>query len=364
MSWIIALGALLILFIFFQIFRIGRLVTVASKEKKDNSNKINAALLLLFMLGGLSAFFWFSYTHFDKYTLPVASKHGEQTDFLFWVTMAVTVVSFSIIFILLFVFAYKYQHKEGHRATFYPENHYLELTWTIVPAIVLAALIFMGLRAWNSITSPASDKAEVIELIGQQFAWSVRYSGVKDHTLGKYDYKLITPLNEFGLDLTDKNSFDDFKALELHIPKGREVLFKIRAKDVLHSVFLPMFRVKMDAVPGMETQFKMVATKTTQEMRDELSDQNFNYEMACAELCGRGHFSMRLPVVVDEPADYDKWKAKQEPWLKQMLESDSTYIKNVPENLRELAMIKSGYKSDGMDSTAVQAAATGPAGSH
>jgi cytochrome c oxidase subunit II len=207
---------------------------------------------------------------------------------------------------------------------------------------VLAVLIFTGLRAWNDITGPASKEAEVIEIVGQQFAWVLRYPGNKDNTLGGHNYKLIDAVNEFGLDLKDKNTFDDFKSLELHIPKGKEVLLKIRAKDVLHSVFLPHFRVKMDAVPGMTTQFKFVATKTTQEMRDELGNQNFNYELACTEICGRGHFSMRMPVVVDEPEAYEAWKKSQEAWLKQ----NPDYLKQVPEALREAAMIKSGLQKD------------------
>jgi cytochrome c oxidase subunit II len=297
---------------------------------------------LIFTIVSLVSFFWYSFAYFDDYNLPVASVHGAWTDTLFWITMGVTVVAFSIITIIMGVFVFNYQHKEGRRAKFYPDNHYLELAWTIIPAIVLAILIFTGLRAWNDITSPASENAEVIEVIGQQFAWTARYPGTKDNMLGKYNYKLIDPVNEFGLDLTDKNSFDDFKSLELHIPKGKEVLIKIRAKDVLHSMYIPHFRVKMDAVPGMPTQFKFVATKTTQEMRDELNNQNFNYELACAEVCGQAHFSMKMIVVVEEPAAYDKWKQGQEAWLKQ----NPTYLQKVPAALQEAAMIKAGMQRD------------------
>jgi cytochrome c oxidase subunit 2 len=94
----------------------------------------------------------------------------------------------------------------------------------------------------------------------------------------------------------------------------------------------------MDAVPGMPTQFKFIATKTTQEMRDETGNQAFNYEMACTEICGKGHFSMRFPVVVDSPEDYERWKLSQEAWLKQ----NPDYMKNVPAGLKESAMIKAG----------------------
>jgi cytochrome c oxidase subunit II len=340
MNSIIVLGVILILAILYLIFRVGSLVNVAKgddESRVEKGNNVHAALFIVFMFASFVAFFWYSYTHFDSYNLPLASEHGIVTDKLFWITMAITVAAFTVISIIMFVFIYKYRYDPKRKASFFPDNHYLELAWTIIPAIVLAVLVFTGLRAWNDITAPASDKAEVIELIGQQFAWTARYPG-KDKELGKVNFKLIDPTNEFGLDLTDANTHDDFKSLELHIPVGKEVLLKIRAKDVLHSVFLPHFRVKMDAVPGMPTHFKFTATKTTQEMRNELNNPTFNYEMACTEICGRGHFSMRFPVVVDTEEDYERWKLSQDTWLKQ----NPDYLKDVPAGLKESAMIKAG----------------------
>jgi cytochrome c oxidase subunit 2 len=340
MSLIIGLGVVLVLFILYMIFRIGNLVGLVkgSKEGEHAGNDIHGYLFMVFVVLGLGLFGWYSYTHFDSYVLPIASEHGAITDGLFWVTMWITIIAFGLISIVMFWFTYKYRYNANRKATFYPDSHKLEIVWTVIPAIVLALLIFRGLRVWNDITSPASEDAEIVELIGQQFAWTARYPGVKDKQLGEVNYKLIDAVNEFGLDLTDKNSFDDFKSLELHLPKGKEVLLKIRAKDVLHSVFLPHFRVKMDAVPGMYTNFKFVPTKSTQDMRNETGNPDFNYEMACTEICGKGHFSMRFLVVVDEPEDYEKWKAAQEPWLKQNPE----YLTKVPSALREVAMIKSG----------------------
>ncbi len=346
MSLIIGLGVILVLVILYLIFRVSNLVTIAKGQKServDSANSLNAALFIIFMVASLGVFFWYSFAFFKDYTLPIASVHGAWTDNLFWITMAVTVIAFSIISIIMFVFIYQYRYHPDRKARFYPDNHYLELAWTIIPAIVLAVLIFTGLRAWNDITAPASADAEVIELVAQQFAWTARYPGVKDNKLGAHNFRLIDNTgNEFGLDLTDKNSFDDFKSLELHIPKGKEVLLRIRAKDVLHSVFLPHFRVKMDAVPGMTTLFKFVATKTTQDMRDELGNPGFNYELACTEICGRGHFSMRMPVVVDEPEVFEQWKKSQEAWLKQ----NPDYMKKIPAALQEAAMIKAGLQKD------------------
>ncbi len=357
MNSVIVLGIILVLAILYLIFRVSSLVRAAKGENEDrvdSANSINAALFLVFMVVGLGGFFWYSFAHYDGYTLPVASEHGILTDEEFWVTMAVIVVAFTIISIVMFVFIYKYQYREGQKAKFFPDNHYLELAWTIVPAIVLAILIFTGLSTWNEITAPASKEAEVIEVIGQQFAWTARYPG-KDNELGKVNYKLIDNVgNEFGLDLSDNKTFDDFKALELHLPAGKEILLKIRAKDVLHSVFLPHFRVKMDAVPGMPTHFKFTVTKTTQEMRDELGNQAFNYEMACTEICGRGHFSMRFPVVVHSQEEFERWKRSQETWLKQ----NPDYLKNIPIGLQESAMIKSGLPVQA-GVTTVQAIAVG-----
>ncbi|HMJ67763.1 MAG TPA: cytochrome c oxidase subunit II [Cyclobacteriaceae bacterium] len=353
MSLIIGVGVVLVLAILYMIFRIGNLIGVAKGKPPldgvdEDTNNLNGWLMLAFLVFSLVGFFWYSFAHIKDFELPVASKHGVVTDDLFWLTMWVVVISFTIIFIGLFWFTFAYRYDKNRRAEFISDNHKLELVWTIVPAVVLALLIFGGLEAWSDITGKASDDAEVIEVIGQQFAWTIRYPGVKDNQLGRQNYKLIDNQgNEFGLDLTDKNSFDDFKALELHIPVGHEVALKIRAKDVLHSVFLPHFRVKMDAVPGIQTNFKFTATHTTEQMREQTGNPNFNYEMACTEICGQGHFSMRLLVVVETKAQYDAWKAAQTPWLKQNPE----YLNRVPAELREVAQIKAGFPMEASTST-------------
>lgn len=346
MSLVIGLGVLLVVVILIMIFRIGTLVSVMRGPEKPGgtANQVNAFLLLIFMVVSLVGFFWYSYAHFDSYIIPVASEHGVITDQLFWITMAICVGAFSVIFVVMFWFTFKYQYKEGRKASFLVDNHVLELVWTGIPAVVMALLIFKGLETWNAITDPASKEAEVVELVAQQFAWTARYPG-KDKELGKFDFRLIDGSNEFGLNLAeDPNTYDDFKAQELHLPKGKEVLLKIRAKDVLHSVYLPHFRVKMDAVPGMSTHFKFTPTKSTADMRAETGNPNFNYELACAEICGKGHFSMRLIVVIDEPEAFEKWKLEQETWLKQ----NPDYRKFIPEKYREMADIKSGIAPSGV----------------
>ncbi len=342
---VIVIGIILLLVILITLFRIGRLVGIVRGKDMGavgTSNKVNGALMMVFLIGSFGLFFWYSIVYYEDYTLPLASEHGAETDYMFWLTMWVTGIIFLLTNLLLFYFSWKYQKKDGTKAMFYPDNTRLEVLWTIVPAIVLAGLVFTGLRTWNEITQEASEDAEVVEIMGYQFGWGLRYPGVKDNELGDYNYQLTDASNQWGMDLTDENSYDDFTPTEMHIPKGKEILFKIRARDVLHSVFAPHFRLKMDAVPGMPTHFKFVATKTTAEMREELGDPDFEYFITCTEICGRGHFSMKIRVVVDEPADYDQWKTEQQTWLQLYPE----YLERVPEEKRELAIIKAGIEQD------------------
>ncbi len=304
--------------------------------------------MLVFLIIGLIALGWYSVKYFPLYQQPIASEHGQTTDRLFWITMVVTGLVFVITQILLFVFSYKYRHNPDRRALFFPENNKLEIIWTFVPAFVLTILVVYGLIVWNKVMAPAPQESEVIEIMGYQFAWKVRYPG-KDDRLGAYDFRLIDVDNQFGMDFGDKASFDDFTPMELHLPKGKPVDLRIRSRDVLHSVFAPHFRLKMDAVPGMPTRFWFVPTKTTAEMRKETGNDSFNYEIACTEVCGQGHFSMRLMVVVDEPEDYEKWKESQEPWLSKNPE----YLSKVPENLRELASIRANIKDSSVQEAAL-----------
>jgi cytochrome c oxidase subunit 2 len=342
-GFLIAVGVLLLVSIIWMVYRIQTLVSVmkgSDKKIATGSNKINAFMFVLFLVGAGILMFWYSIKEFDNYQLPIASEHGVVTDQLFWITMAVTGVIFIITHILLFWFPYKYQYKESRKASFYPDNNKLEVIWTVVPAIVLALLVIGGWKAWSDITAPAPENSHVVEIMGYQFAWEVRYPGL-DNVLGEHDYRLTSATNVSGVDFTDKNSLDDFTSPVVVIPKGEPVLFKIRARDVLHSVFAPHMRLKMDAVPGMPTRFWFTPTKTTEEMRAELNNPDFVYEIACTEICGRGHFSMRKEIRVVEPDEYRKWLADQKPYIV----NNPALVADLPEELKELAEITiSEYK--------------------
>ncbi|MFC0185111.1 cytochrome c oxidase subunit 2 [Pseudarcicella hirudinis] len=304
-----------------------------SEVPVDGANNLNAVGMVLFLVLGSIGAAW-SFLHSQPDFLPVAaSEHGLITDRMFWISMGIITFAFFVTNALLFIFAFRYRWKKNNVAVFYPVNHKLELIWTVIPAIVMAVLVFTGWRTWRDITSKAPENAVVIEVTGHQFGWYVRYSGNDDSKLGNYNYKLIDDTNNIGIDYTDQNSFDDFTANEMHIPKGVPVLLKIHAQDVLHSVYLPYQRVKMDAVPGMPTKFWFVANKSTEEMRYELGKADFNYKLNCTEICGRGHFGMAITVFVDEPEDYAAWCKQQKPFLTQ----NPTYLAKVPENLKAKA---------------------------
>jgi cytochrome c oxidase subunit 2 len=342
-GFLIGVGVLLLLSVVWMVYRIQTLVSVvkgSDRKLETTSNKVNAFLFIVFLVGTGALMTWYSIKEFDNYQMPVASEHGVITDELFWISMAVTGVVFLITHVLLFVFPYVYQYKENRKAVFYPDNHKLEIIWTAVPGVVLAGLVISGWMAWSDITAPAPEKAHVVEIMGYQFAWDVRYPG-KDNVLGDYDYRLINASNSHGIDFTDKNSMDDFPSPKVVIPKGEPVLFKIRARDVLHSVFAPHMRLKMDAVPGMPTRFWFIPTKTTAEMRAELKDPEFEYEIACTEICGRGHFSMKKVIEVVEPAEYQKWMAEQKSFVQQ----NPSLAEGLKPSTKELAGIEKSERN-------------------
>ena len=340
MSYII--GLLVVVFLGLTILVVSRMqkalkgVNVADEDaSKPEGNSWNATMFIIVLILGTIAFVW-SYLSASTDFLPTASSvHGRRTDDLFWFSMGILTIPFLAVNFLLFYFSWRYQYKAGRKATFYPENHRLELIWTVIPAIVMAMLVFTGWRAWSDITSDAPKDAEVFEIMGKQFAWYIRYPGVDNNKLGNYNYRMIDAQNEMGIDLTDENAFDDFiSTSELHIPVNKPVLLKIRARDVLHSVFIPHMRVKMDAVPGMPTKFWFVADKSTAEMRSETGNPNFDYEIACTEVCGRGHFAMKLRLIVEDEASYRKWMTEQ----KTFLATYPDYLAKVPDNLKPKAM--------------------------
>ena len=178
----------------------------------DRYNSANGVGLFVFWLISIVGIVW-SFIVYKKDFLPEASSiHGKETDYWFWVSMIVIMIGFFIVNTFLFLFSYLYRHNKNRQVTFYTHNNNLEIIWTTVPAIVMAGLVFSGLRVWTKITSDAPANAEQIDIMGKQFGWTVRYAGVDDNQFGKYNYKLMDDAggNPMGVDFSDPNSFDDF----------------------------------------------------------------------------------------------------------------------------------------------------------
>ncbi|MEM9895580.1 MAG: cytochrome c oxidase subunit II [Bacteroidota bacterium] len=344
---IIGIAVVLVVGVLFAAYRVTTLVRVAKQEDRDGevpkNNSFNAALMIVFMVVGIAAFFYFSAREYDTYNLPIASEHGVVVENLFWITMAVTVFVFVMTQIFLFGFGWKYRYKKERKAYYYAHNNKLEFIWTIIPALVLAALIISGLKEWSVITGPAPENAEVVEVMGYQYAWGYRYPG-KDGQLGKYDFRKIDAINQAGIDFEDQYAHDDFIPTQLVLPKGKPVLLKIRGRDVIHSVYNPHMRVQMNAVPGMPTQFWFTPSVSTAEMREKTGNPEFNYELVCNKICGKGHYSMKGIITVLDQKEYDEWYAENQEnsWLKR----NPTYLAKVPKPLREAARIAAGIENN------------------
>lgn len=320
------------------IVQIGKVTELAAKIRGEEEiqyevNRSQGGYMILFLVVFLigcivSAVYYKNYMLGYGPHLP-ASEHGSILDKMFNVTLFFTGIVFVITHILLFYFGWKYSAKKGRKALFIPHDNKLEIIWTAIPAVVMTFLVVGGLDAWNEVMADVSDDDKYLEIeaTGFQFGWNLRYPGA-DGLIGEKNYKLISSENPLGQNWKDEKNLDDFLATELVLPVGQKVRVRITAQDVLHNFYLPHFRVKMDAIPGMPTYFVFTPSKTTEEYRQELKKyaeynvpdpadpskmlwENFEYELACAELCGRGHYSMKRPVKIVSQEEYDTWLASQ-----------------------------------------------------
>ena len=328
------------------VWQMGKIFNL-SKPKQDNTsevandkdNNVNGRLMLMFVLFiyGISIF---SFWKYGNVLLPEsASEHGVEIDQLWLISMVLIFVVGIITQWLLHYFAFKYRGRKGQRAVFYADNDKLEFIWTIIPVIVLAGLIIYGLFTWTDIMNiNDEDDPLVIELYAYQFDWRARYSGA-DNTLGEANVRLIEGVNILGVDVADPNAQDDIVVNELHLPKDRKVIFKMRSQDVLHSAYMPHFRAQMNCVPGMITEFSFTPTVTTLDMRENddvkdkvkrinkirsdkskdliakneepLEDYTFDYMLLCNKICGINHYNMQMKIIVETEEEYNEWISQQ-----------------------------------------------------
>ena len=320
MSGFILFAIVTLLFvILYQIAKASELAAVLRGEAKtqaQTNRSIAWGMIAMFVVGMYGI--WFCHDILKDKMLPVAaSQFGEQYDSMFTVTLIVTGIVFVITQALLFWFAFRYQSTETRKSFYYAHNNRLELIWTTIPAIVMAILVAIGLKAWFSMTSEAPANADVVEIIGKQFNWIVRYPG-QDGEMGKRSFRNINEANNvLGLDTNDIANRDDIvlENGELHLQVGKPVKLIIGSRDVIHDVGLPHFRMKMDAVPGITTTMWFTPKYTTDQMKEMTGNPNFVYEISCDQMCGKGHYSMRGTVVVETKEKHQAWLLTQKSYL-------------------------------------------------
>ena len=208
------------------------------------------------------------------------STYSADIDEIYFVIYYITGFIFILVTCLLVGFIIKYRYKEGQPAVYSHGNTALELVWTAIPAVVFIVLFLISDSTWKRVKQFAPPGDVEVRLTAVQFKWEFQYPGPD----GKFD----TP---------DDKTIDD----DLHVPVNKVVRVYLRAKDVIHSFFVPVLRLKQDVVPGREIIAWFEVTKTGE------------YEIPCAELCGPGHSGMLGKLMVYTAEDYEEWVRKQWP---------------------------------------------------
>jgi cytochrome c oxidase subunit 2 len=248
--------------------------------------------------------------------LPAAaSSHAGEIDqmivLVHWL-MLVLFVGWGSFFLFVLV---RFRRSANPKASYAGAKGKIAKSTEIAVAIVeVVLLLFYAIPAWATRVRqfPAENEATVVRVVGEQFAWNVHYAG-PDGKFGRTDVKLMSADNPLGIDRTDPDAKDDISAPnQLHVPVGRPVLVHLSSKDVIHSFGLYEMRVKQDAIPGMQIPVWFIPTITTKEMRVKLGKPDFDYEIACSQLCGLGHYRMRGFLTVDSAEDFAQWIAGQE----------------------------------------------------
>jgi cytochrome c oxidase subunit II len=246
---------------------------------------------------------------------PAASAHAGEIDqmivLVHWL-MLVLFVGWGAFFVYVLA---RFRRGANPKANYLGAKGKLSKGLEVAVAVVeVVLLVFYAIPAWARRVQnlPAESEAVVVRVVGQQFAWEVHYPG-PDGKFGRTDIKLVSADNPLGLDRSDPDAKDDFNSEnQLHVQVNRPVLVHLSSKDVIHSFGLYEMRVKQDAVPGLQIPVWFIPTVTTAEMRARTGKADFDYEIACSQLCGLGHFRMRGFVVVESAEGYQKWMADQE----------------------------------------------------
>jgi cytochrome c oxidase subunit 2 len=273
------------------------------------------------------------------------STVGHEIDFLFDIILWMTLIVGVAVFIVLGAFLVLYRFNPNRHARYIHGNHRLEIVWTLIPALLMALTAAISQSTWAKIKNPPIGTEEgnwptdalmmeksksgdvvFIEVVAQQFNWTFHYPGA-DGKLGPRRLDLIkkgTLEEGIGLDRSHPDAKDDYCTGMLVLPVNKKVYIHLTSVDVLHSFFLPNFRIKQDAVPGLRGKVWLEATKTSAEVMGKVAvDDAFGeqkkyfdfarpFDIVCAELCGGQHYGMRGPLFVVTQEQYNRYTADQQ----------------------------------------------------
>ena len=233
------------------------------------------------------------------YWTDVASNWGGMDDTItltFWVGGGV----FIAVCLFMVYCVVKFQHKDDRRAEYKPEDKKLERILTWATTLGVAALLAPGLIVWSQYVNVPKNAIHV-DVMAWQWGWQYRLPG-EDGKLGTTQVRNIGDNNPFGINPDDPYGKDDIMVESdvINLENNRPVKILLRSVDVLHNWYVPQFRAKMDAVPGVVTYYWFEPNKTGE------------YEVLCAEYCGVGHYAMRGGVIVQDKKDYKQWLSEQE----------------------------------------------------
>jgi len=242
----------------------------------NRDNKLNANLLLAFMILFYAGFIYLMLHYGWTGRGEAASVHGKETDWLLNLNFVIVIAVFFLTNTLLFGFAWKYVRKPGVKAYFYPHNNKLEMLWTVVPAVVLAVIIILGLKSWNDVTSQPSKEAIRVELFSKQFDWTARYAG-KDNLLGKFDYKLTTQENELAL-LTTATLDSAIRYMEFGKADSTLMGIKLLESKLNNrkNMFIPEDREKMEVDLDRKTRLLRLLNQMKARHNSKLDAQAYD----------------------------------------------------------------------------------------
>lgn len=243
----------------------------------------------------------------EYYMPPDYSAHGPELDalnlYVHWL-MLILFVGWALVFLFILV---RFRKSKNAKANYHGTQSHIS-KWAEIAVFAVECILLFGISipAWSRWTRrpEAAKNALEIRVVGEQFAWNAHYPG-PDGIFGRTDVDHVTSSNPLGIDPADPHGKDDVATLnDLHLQVNRDVVIRLTSKDVIHSFSLPYMRVKQDTIPGMEipVHFRPVKVSGVE-----------TWEIACAQLCGLGHYRMKGRYQVQTQADFDKWMKEQVP---------------------------------------------------